>query len=401
MSTTAKTPTSPRPAPEAGQRFKRPPRLRFRNRAVGKTANDGLVFPYQEKLNPENLTDYFPLTFNETDEGDEGQRTSIRTAFNNMYDVYSIYHSWCPSQELLSVSDPRMLWRQAMLMIASALDTNADEPLTRVICWSAGNAVAASATSDGSGGRATGGGGGRGVVIDIEDIKLLPSTSSSEPQVIPVLFVRFAELTVTGPGGIITEEIAKSMADLPTRGLTRTICCTSGEIDYILKILVAAMSDVTEVYRKKWEKKKGYNKKLFRLSMLRPPVKPSFPLEDADAVRRAERAARKADRKIQREKRGLLIAAGKAENKKQTILRREQRAVLLEKGKESRLAIVATRKADGEAMNKMCHVLGCQEIALIQCSQCKQACYCGVRRKSSHHPAILELLTYFAFILHA
>ena len=366
----------------APERFQRPPRLRFRNKA-----GDGAVFPDQGTLNPEDLIDYFPLSFDEMNEGKESggeeTETSIRAAFNNMYDVYSIYHSWRASQELPSVSDPRMLWRQAMLMIASALDSNADKPLTRVICWCLGSAAtdtaSASAKTDGSG---DGIAGGRGVVIDIEDIKRLPSTSS-EPQSIPVIFVRFSELKPpTGPGGIITTEITKSLSDLPPGGLSRNICCTPGEIDHVLKILGDACSGVDEAYRKKWEKKNRNNGKLFRHSMLRPPMKPSFPKEEAEAKRRAERAARKEFRRVLREKRDMEIAAGKAESKKATLLRRKQRELRLEEERKSRMAIVMSRKANGEAMNKMCHVLGCQEIALIQCSQCKQACYCQIKRKS-------------------
>ena len=217
----------PSPAPE---RFQRPPRLRFR-----KKAGDEAVFPDQGPLNPDDLIDYFPLTFEEMNDGKESggeeTETSIYAAFNNMYDVYSIYHSWRPSQELPCVSDPRMLWRQAMLMIASALDSNAENPVRRVICWCLGSASTdtdtASAKADGSG---DGIAGGRGVVIDIEDIKRLPSTSS-DSRSIPVIFVRFAELTPSdGPGGIITKEITESMSDLPPGGLSRNICCTPGEI---------------------------------------------------------------------------------------------------------------------------------------------------------------------------
>jgi hypothetical protein len=385
---------------EAVQRFQRPPRLRFRSKALGEAKSGGIVFPHQGPLNPEDLIDYFPLTFDEMNDGGESgsepAATSIRAAFSNMYDVYSIYQSWRASQAVPSVSDPRMLWRQAMLMIASALDTDAEKPLTRVICWCTGAATApASATGKESGDGAAAGaiGGGRGVVIDIEDIKRLPPTSS-ESRAVPVIFVRFAELAPTaGPGGIITKEITKSMSDLPAGGLSRTICCTPGEIDHVLHILREASGAVDGGYRKKWEKKNRNNGKLFQLSMLRPPLKPSFPLEEAEAKRRAERAARKEYRRKIREDRDKEIAKGKAESKKQTQVRRKLRASRLEEERKSRMAVVMNRKANGEAMNRMCHMLGCEEVALIQCSQCKQACYCQVKRKSS--PTALDHLIRF------
>ena len=120
---------------------------------------------------------------------------------------------------------------------------------------------------------------------------------------------------------------------------------------------------------------------VFALSCLRPTDEPWFPFEEAERERRRERAVRKQARADARLARDTQIREGKAASKRATAERRRLRCEREQREVDERLAVVKARKAEGDAMNRTCDQLGCEEIALIQCARCRQAVYCREQRE--------------------
>jgi hypothetical protein len=121
---------------------------------------------------------------------------------------------------------------------------------------------------------------------------------------------------------------------------------------------------------------------LFLLSCLRPTDEPSFPFEEAEMTRRWERAQRKQERADIRLAREVQIAEGKAACKRETAARRRLRGERQQREEEERLAAVADGTAAGFDMNRTCELVGCEEVALLQCGICHRASYCRVQRES-------------------
>ena len=379
---------------EEEEPFVRPARLHLRNiRDPIAAKMEGLPSPTELELilNPDEMRNYFDV------DGKSLGGGSIREAFDNQFELYAFYRTWRPSHGLPSISDRQMLWRHAMLMIASHLDSG--EPLNRIICWTL-NDTAPVSTRDirysdmkKAGGiseevKEINGDDGqeinvsiakpRGVVIDIEAIKQMKTSASPNT---PVLFVRYAE-SKAGPGGLLTEFLELSANELPNQGSNqRTIHCTSEEIDYILSILDEASKNINSSYQNKWKNKSKYNDKLFKLSFLRPALVPAFPHADAQLQRYHARIERKKWRDDQRAMLEKIIEEGKRKSKIETALRRKRRAQA-EQDEIARKQEIITRKARGEIMNKTCVWGDCDETALVQCSRCTKAFYCSRRRKS-------------------
>ena len=368
--------------------FVRPARLHFRT-----IRDEGLPSPTEVEmtLNPDEMRNYFDEGGKSSDGG------SIREAFDNQFELYAFYRTWRPSHGgLPSISDRQMLWRHAMLMIASHLDSG--EPLNRIICWTLNDTTPISTRDVSYSDMKAAAGGGtseevkeynsgdgqeiivkpRGVVIDIEAIKQMKTSASPNT---PVVFVRYAE-SKAGPGGLLTEFLELSANELPNHGSNqRTIHCTSDEIDYILSILDEASKNVSSSYQNKWKKKSKYNDKLFKLSFIRPALVPAFPHADAQYQRYLDRIERKKWRDEQRTILEKIIEEGKRKSKMETALRRKRRAQA-ELDEIARKDELVARKARGEIMNKTCQWGECNEIALMQCSRCTKAFYCSRRRKS-------------------
>ena len=267
---------------EEGNVFVRPARLHLRNiRDPALAMIEGL--PSQTELNltlnPDEMVNYFDA------EGKSSGGGSIREAFDNQFEMYTFYRTWRPSRGgLPSISDRQMLWRHAMLMIASHLDSG--EPLNRVICWTLNDTAPISTRIPSSDVKQSGDGNGhktnddiivksfpRGVIIDIEAIKQMKTSASPNT---PVVFVRYAE-SKAGPGGLLTETLEQSAKELPNRGTNqRTIHCTSDEIEYILSILDEAREHISSTYLKKWKKRSTFNDKLFKFSFIRPALAPGL-----------------------------------------------------------------------------------------------------------------------------
>ena len=383
------------------EQFVRPARLHLRTiRDPAAAKIEGL--PSQTELevilNPDEMRNYFD------EEGKSSGGGTIREAFDNQFELYAFYRTWRPSQGLPSISDRQMLWRHAMLMIASHLDSG--EPLHRVICWTLNDTASVTSrdlikyadlkTAGGTSeevkelvgidgnepnnsivkSHAT----PRGVVIDIEAIKQMKTSASPNT---PILFVRYAE-SKAGPGGLLSESLELSASDLPNRGSNqRTIHCTSDEIDYILSILDEGSKNVSSSYQNQWKKRSKYNDSLFKLSFIRPALAPAFPHADAQYQRYLERIQRKKWRDEQRAILEKVIEEGKRKSKIATALRRQKRAQSAQDELLRQQELVA-RKARGEIMDKTCQWGDCNEIALVQCSRCTKAYYCSRRRKSYH-----------------
>ena len=278
---------------EEGKVFVRPARLHLRNiRDPALAMIEGL--PSQTELNltlnPEEMINYFDVN------GKSSGGGTIREAFDNQFEMYTFYRSWRPSRGgLPSISDRQMLWRHAMLMIASHLDSG--EPLHRVICWTlndtapvsprilnpnvkraGGNNNEIKQSGDGDDGQTTNDGTlvnsfPRGVIIDIEAIKQMKTSGNPNT---PVVFVRYAESNA-GPGGLLTETLEQSAKELPNHGSNqRTIHCTSEEIEYILSILDEAREHISSSYLKKWKKRSTFNESLFKFSFIRPALAPGM-----------------------------------------------------------------------------------------------------------------------------
>ena len=244
----------------------------------------------------------------------------------------------------------------------------------------------------------------------------LPSASAhaSSPTTVsnPVIFVRYAPISRC-PG--VFEAVAASARELPYNGACqKTVFCTRGEIAWALHTLAAQAGCVDEAYRRRWaESNRGSNSSgsrgsgsgsgsgggggsgsapsspqdtahpelVFALSCLRPTDEPWFPFEEAERERRRERAVRKQARADARQARDAQIREGKVASKRATAERRRLRCEREQREVDERLAVVKARKAEGDAMNRTCDQLGCEEIALIQCARCRQTVYCREQRE--------------------
>ncbi len=267
-----------------------------------------------------------------------------------------------------------------------------------------------------------------GVVIDLLAIKryslpirttATPASStatatapSSTPAIVsnPVIFVRYAAIH-RSPAA--REAVMASAHDLPDNGACqKTVYCSHGEIAWALHTLAAQAGCVDEAYRRRWEEDNNNNSSsgsssgsssssnsgsssgscrphdsaqpdlMFLLSCLRPTDEPSFPFEEAEMIRRWERAQRKQERADIRLAREVQIAESKAACKRETAERRRLRGERQQREEEERLAAVRDGTVAGLDMNRTCELVGCEEVALLQCGVCHRASYCRVQRES-------------------
>ena len=236
-------------------------------------------------INPETMIDYF----------DENGKSSgsVRAMVDRELETLEGCHhrTW-----------HQMLWRQAMIMIASHMDGGS--PLNRIICWTiedssthVENISIANAdvkiASGGCGelkssGDSVGDGLRRGIIIDILSIKQMATSVSPNT---PVVFVRFAE-TTTGSDGLLPRHndllVTPNTADCLREGRNGladdsalnscTIHCTSREFESILSILEEESRMICSSYQKKW-KQRSTDNDLFKLSLIRPTTEPSLPCE--------------------------------------------------------------------------------------------------------------------------
>ena len=222
------------------------------------------------RIDPETLTDYFDIGGKSSGSG------TIREAFDNQFEVFlkGCCRTW-----------HQMLWRQAMLMIASHMDSGS--PLNRIICLTiedssshieniSNNTNADVKIAGGgceevkstSGSRSVGDGGlqKKGIIIDILSIKQMVTSVSPNT---PVVFIRYA-VTTTGSVGCPSSHdllLTKTADEFPN---SCTIHCTLSEIESILSILEEESRLISSSYQKKWKIRGSDNGTSFNLSFIRP-----------------------------------------------------------------------------------------------------------------------------------
>ena len=221
------------------------------------------------------------------------------------------------------------------------------------------------------------------VVMDIEAIKWCHPEQPSGPgieqeisekesceqrKLQPMIFVRYAVTDSAQESNLVDREAIDDAAkELSDEGISqRRISCRADEIQYAMSLLQEQEACVDEAYRTKWKEKSALNGTVFRLSLLRPTLEPLFPHRTAQLKQRAERQARE-DKRIEQLARRQ---------------RRSERMVKLQAEEQHRKDELQTRLARGEVVDRVCSKPGCEEWALLQCSQCPNACYCRVERKS-------------------
>ena len=307
------------------------------------------------------------------------------------------------SQGMPPIHDVRLRWRTVMLMIVGHLDSKV--PVTRVVCVTLDQLPAAALPNATMITSSTGSNEevvplpsesllmevpspessqihqAQRVVMDIEAIKWCnpdqPSIPGQEQELDqkepgeqrkllqPVIFVRY---TVTGNALESREAIDDSAKELSDLGINqKRISCSLDEIQYAASLLQEQEACVDEAYRTKWMEKSALNGTVFRLSLLRPTLEPLFPYRTAELKRQVERQARKEERSKQRARHQLWI----------------QRMMKLQGDEEQlRRDEVDMRRDRGELVDRVCSKPGCEELALLQCPRCPNACYCRVKRKS-------------------
>ena len=267
-------------------------------------------------INPEKMTDYF-------DGGKSSGSGTIRETFVGQFETLKgCYRTW-----------HQILWRQAMLMIVSHMDSGS--PLNRIICLTiddSSNLVAnysniqADVKIAGGGCEevkssveSVGGGLQRGIIIDILSIKQMATSVSPNT---PVVFIRYAE-TKPGQHDLLLSNTAHDFAN------SCTVHCTSSEIESILLILEEESWAISSSYQKKWKKQSTYNGTSFKLSLIRPVTESSLPSE---------------------------VSTQK----------------------------VITRKQSTQKLRRTCSLPGCTSNAHHQCSLCKTSYYCSVAHQKKH-----------------
>ena len=307
-------------------------------------------------------------------------------------------------QGMPPIHDVRLRWRSVMLMIAGHLDS--EVPLTRIVCVALDQLPATTLpisagasskeevvsspseslpkeTSSLESGQLHHRYHQQEVVMDIEAIKWCHPEQPSGPgkeqdlgekesceqrKLQPMIFVRYAVTDSAQESNLVDREAIDDAAkELSDEGISqRRISCRADEIQYAMSLLQEQEACVDEAYRTKWKEKSALNGTVFRLSLLRPTLEPLFPHRTAQLKQRAERQARE-DKRIEQLARRQ---------------RRSERMVKLQAEEQHRKDELQTRLARGEVVDRVCSKPGCEEWALLQCSQCPNACYCRVERKS-------------------
>ena len=184
-----------------------------------------------------------------------------------------------------------------------------------------------------------------------------------------MIFVRYAVTDSAEESTLIDREaIDNSVNELSDQGVSqRRISCSLEEIQHVVSLLQEQEACVDEAYELQWREKSPLNGTVFRLSLLRPTLEPLFPHRNAQLKRRVERLAREEKRSEQRARQQ----------------QRFERMIRLQAEEQMRNDELQMRRDNGEIIDKVCCKLGCTEWALLQCSQCPNAWYCRVERKSN------------------
>jgi hypothetical protein len=284
----------------------------------------------------------------------------LKKAFTNPWAVYSVIQNnsisifgQCNSLLRLSAA----LWQKNVVNIACHLDSG--KPLYRVIFR----------------GREDGGVSCQSIILDIENIKIAPS--SMYEMETPVICVKFAR---TDGSESFEDMITNSSSNLPGKGSDGIVIlhCTEEEIESGLLMLEQNSTFIDKGYLKEWSN--GANKNgIFRPSFLRPANKPKFSHKDLVNLQSEEKMVDRMNSKgIVRDEIYRAMKVVKAMRREATYKRRVERRQgnVLEIGS----SIIPT------SLTNTCAVSDCECVGIYQCSTCKSVFYCGAGHQRNHWP---------------